>query len=257
MTSKTIIPELSNERKNRIQKIMKHHYGFEPENEEIERIDGILRSINTQSTLHDEKIIRYFVIEKIHKILSKHRERIGNTKYETLLLDKLIFLFLTWAQGCYKDGFSIASISLCRIALESGLKEKLAEVWAKEEGEDVPKRSRRKWMHLKKLQDLMLKDLIQKAKDEGIITNEFERTFKNLKFKKKDSRKILDKFIHGDIVWIADFIRAKDENTRIVIGAEDIIDENKIVMLSGINNIAIQVLIGTTEIAEKLYFKNI
>ena len=151
---------------------------------------------------------------------------------------------------------SIASISLCRTALETGLKEKIAEIRAKEECKDVSKLSRRKWIHLKKLQNLKLKDLIQKAKDEGIITNEFERVFKNLKFKKSESRKILDKFIHGDIVWIANFIRSKDKNTRVVIGAEDIIDENKIVMLSWINNIAIQVLIGTTEIAEKLYFKN-
>jgi len=257
MTSKTIITELSNERKNRIQKIMKYHYGFEPENEDIDRIDGILRSVNTQSTLHDDKIIRYFVTEKIHKILSKHRERIGNTKYEKLLLDKLIFLFLTWAQGCYREGFPIASISLCRTALETGLREKLAEVWAKKECDDSSKLPELTWNYLKKLETNDLTKLIQKAKNEGIIKKDIEKAFKNLKFKGNESKRILDKFIHGNIAWIANFIRDKDENTRAVIGAEDIIDENKIVMLSWINNIAIQVLIGTTEIAEKLYFKNI
>jgi len=248
------LKDISNERIKRIKEIVKFHYDLELTDEDIKTMDKMLTRINTQSTLHDQRIINNFVTQEIRKNLLKYRDKIGSINYERILMDKLIFHFLSYADNCYDFGIPIASISLCRTALEAGLRERLAEVMAKKESTNASKIPKLMWKYMRDLQKDDLTKLISKAKKERIIKNEFEKIFQNLKFKTDESRRILDKFIHGDMVWITDFVSDR-EDTR-VIGAQNILDEKKIIMISAIDKIAVEVLKGTTKIAEILYFKN-
>jgi hypothetical protein len=113
------------------------------------------------------------------------------------------------------------------------------------------------WNKLKELNDKRLAQLIEEADQEGIIEKQkIEEIFQEFKFRDQSSRKILDKFIHGDIVWMVNFVRDKEEDTR-VIGAKNKLREYKIIydMITG--QIAIEVLKATYKIAEILYYKNI
>ena len=95
------------------------------------------------------------------------------------------------------------------------------------------------------------------AEDNGILTKtEIEKFFKPLRLEKQTSRKVLDKFIHGDINWIVRLVESRLKENAKVIGAKDILQEKKIVAWFGgfIDYIAVGALKGTTLIAERLYF---
>jgi len=249
-----IIPQISDEMRKRIKRIVKFHYGFEPNNRDIDWIDGVLR--NNYSTLHDQRIIRDLVTTEIAKILLKHRDKNGNTEFGNILLHKLIFHYLTLASMSYRAGIPFATISLCRTAIEAGLRERVAEELAKKEvnkNEKFPKKVLEK---METLKDLSLRDMIKLAEENNIISNEvIEKVFEKLKFKYQNSRKILDKFIHGDLIWMVNFVKEKGKNSE-VIGAENVLEECKIIADFNIDDIAVEVLKGTTKIAEILYFKN-
>ncbi|NIN92964.1 hypothetical protein GTO36_08310 [bacterium] len=105
------------------------------------------------------------------------------------------------------------------------------------------------------LKDLPLGTMIRLAEENNIISDKvIEEMFKKLKFN-QNSRKILDKFIHGDLIWMANFAKGKYKNSEAV-GAENILEENKIIANFRIDDIAVEVLKGTTKIAEILYFEN-
>lgn len=264
-----IIPQISDEMRKRIKKIVEFHYGFKPQDRDIDWIDDVLR--NNYSTLHDQRIIRNLVTAEIDKILlkhrDKHRDKIGSIKFEKILPHKLIFHYLTLASMSYRAGVPFATISLCRTAIEAGLRERVAEELAKKEvskNEEFPKKVLEK---METLKDLSLgtiktkkgetKGLIKLAEENNIISDKvIEEIFKRLKFKYQNSRKILDKFIHGDLVWMVNFFKEKDKNSE-VIGAENVLEESKIIANFKIDNVAVEVLKGTTRIAEILYFKNI
>ena len=251
MTEETIIPQLSDEMKKRIKKIVKFHYGFNPDNRDIDWIDEMIR--NNYSVLHEQRIIGNLVTVEIDKILLKYRDKIGNTVLERLFLDKLIFHYLTFASMCYRAGVPIASILLCRTALEAGLKERIAEKLT--EKEDKDNLSKKTWEMFQQMKDDTLSPLIDKAENEGIITRqEIEKIFKNLKLKNQSSRRILDKIIHGDIAWMVNFVKEKNKDSRVV-GEKNILDEKKIIANSKIDEIAVEVLKGTTKIAEILYLR--
>lgn len=253
MRQETTVPQLSDEMKKRIKRTVKFHYGFEPKDKDIEWIDKMLR--NNYSVLHEQRIIRNLVTVELDKILLKHRSKMGSTKFEGILLDKLIFRYLTYASMCYRAGIPIASITLCRTALEAGLREAMAEKLAEKEEEN--NLSEKIWDILQQRKDYRLGSLIDKAENEGIITKEeIERIFKKLKLKNQSSRRILDKIIHGDITWLVNFVKEKSEGYKVT-GAKNILEEKKIIADSKIDEIAVNVLKGVTKIAEILYFKNI
>ena len=250
----TMIPSLSTSQRKKIKEVVKFHFGIDAEDHDIDWIDKMLR--NHYSVLHDQMIIRNLVTVNIDKILLKHRDKIGSIKFEKILLDKLIFNYLTFASMSYRAGIPIGSIILCRTAIETGLRERIAEELAKKEIKDrgLPQKI---WEWMKKLEDKGLRDLIEMAEENGILTKrEIEGFFKSLRLEKQTSRKVLDKFIHGDIYWIVRFVESKDKENAKVIGAKDILHEKKIIALFGgrIDHIAVSVLIGTTLIAERLYF---
>ena len=250
-----IIPQISDEMKKRITRIVKYNYGFIPKDDDIKRIDKGLR--NNYATLHDQRIIREIVSENIIKELLKQRDRIGSIEFERIWLEKAIFKYLTFASMCFRAGIPVGTINLCRTAIESGLRERLAEELAKKESTNVSKLPEATWKKMKELNDKKLCQLIKKADQEEIIKKqEIEEIFQKLKFKNQSSRRILDKFIHGDIVWIVNFVKDKEKDTR-VIGAKNKLQEYKIISNMMTSQIAIEILKATYKIAEILYYKNI
>ncbi|MDI6859923.1 MAG: hypothetical protein QMC85_05465, partial [Methanocellales archaeon] len=189
---------------------------------------------------------------EINKVLLKHRDKIGSTKFEEITLAKLIFHYLTFASMCYRAGIPIASILLCRTALEAGLRERVAEELARKETNNKDELAKKTWELIKQLKDNTLDPLISKAEDENIIgKQEIENVFKNLKLGNQSSRKVLDKFIHGDITWIFNFVKNRENDTK-VIGAKNKLEESKIIADSKIDEIAAEALKATTKIAEIL-----
>ncbi len=110
---------------------------------------------------------------------------------------------------------------------------------------------------LEKLHELHSKSigyLLRKASEMGIISEqEIEQAFKALKRRGQSSRRILDKFIHGDIVWMVDFIRAGEDDTSVV-GAKNVFEEFKVVADMCVDQFAIEVLKAMCRIAGVLYF---
>ena len=248
----TVIPPLSTSQRKKIKEVVKFHYGIDADDHDIDWIDGMLR--NHYSVLHDQEIVRNLVTVNIGKILLKHRDKIGSLKFEEITSDKLIFHYLMFASMSYRAGIPIGSIFLCRTAIETGLRERIAEELAKKEIQDREKLPQKIWELMEKLEDKKLWELIRMAEENGIITKEEnEEFFKSLKLGRQSSRKVFDKFVHGDIGWIVKFVESKE--SAKVIGAKDILHEKKIIAESSIGHIAVSTLIGTTLIAERLYFK--
>ena len=253
-TENTVIPSLSASQRKKIKEIVKFHYGIDADNHDIDWIDGMFR--NHYSVLHDQNIIRNLVTVNINKILLKHRDKIGSLKFEEISLEKLIFRYLRFASMSYKAGIPIGSIFLCRTAIETGLRERIAEELAEKESTDKGKLPQKIWKLMKKLEDKKLWELIKMSEENNILRKgEIEEIFKPLKLGEQTSRKVLDKFIHGDLGWIVRFVESKDKEHAKVIGAKDILHEKKIVAESYTDYTAVSTLIGTTLIAERLYFK--
>lgn len=249
----TRIPYISDEMKERIKDIVKYHYGFTPKDEDIGWIDRMLR--NNYAALHDQQIIRELAARNVSNELLKYRDKMGSIQFERIWLEKAIFKYLTFASMCFRAGVPAGTISLCRTAIESGLKERLAEELAGREhssGSELPEAVLKK---LKKLEDKPLVKLLGEATRNGIISKqEIEQSFQELKLKNQSGRKILDKFIHGDILWMVNFARSRKDVE--VIGARNKLEEYKIIFEAEIGEIAIKVLKATYKIAEILYYKN-
>jgi hypothetical protein len=209
LVDSTTISPLSDARIKNIKDTVKSLYGIEDEDNDADWIDRMLR--NSYSALHDFNIMRNLVTVNIDKILLKHRDCMGSTKFENIQMNKLIFYYSTSASMSYRAGIPIASIVLCRTAIEAGLRERIAEKLAEEEVRDREQLPRRILEIMEGLEDkYKLWQLIEKAEEESIITEEqIEEYFRPLKFGKQEGRKILDKFIHGDITWIAEFVQSR------------------------------------------------
>lgn len=252
--SETRIPQISDAARERVKDIVKYHYEFTPKDDDIEWIDKMLR--NDYVVSHDQRIISELAAVNISHELLKHRNRIGSIEFERIWLEKDIFRHLTLASMCFRAGIPAGTISLCRTAMESGLRERLAEELARKGNIDASKLPEATWNELKKLKDKTLKPLIKKAEKGKIITEQkIEEIFQELKFRDQNSRVILDKFIHGDIVWMVNFV--KNRNATEVIGAKDKLEEYKIISRGGIPQIAVNVLKATYKIAEILYYENV
>jgi hypothetical protein len=253
--NETRIPQISDEMKKRIKKIVKYYHGFTPKDNDIEWIDRMLRK--NYATLHDQQIIRELAAKNVSNELLKHRDSIGSIEFERIWSEKSIFKYLTFASMCFRAGIPAGTISLCRTAIESGLRERLAEELAKKETTNVTELPKTTWNKLKELNDKMLSQLIEEADQEGIIEKQkIENIFQEFKFGDQSSRKILDKFIHGDIVWMVNFVGDREEDTS-VIGVKNKLQEYKIISDMITNQIAIGVLKATYKIAEILYYINI
>jgi hypothetical protein len=246
-------PQLSDETKKRIKEIVNYHYGFTPSDEILLRIDGMLR--NNYSSMHDQHIIREVVSWEIGGEILKHRDKLGSLEFEGMWHEKSIFKYLTYASMCYRAGIPAGAISLCRTAIEAGIRERLAEELAKREAtrqDDLPAKTLEK---LHQLQDTMPKKLIELASKERVLDErDVEESFSNLKFQSQSSRKVLDKFIHGDIVWMVDFVRSREGDTRVV-GAKGVLQESKIIIDMRLDEVAIEVLRATYRLAALLYFR--
>jgi hypothetical protein len=246
----TIIPPLSNLQIKKIKEAVKFHYGIDADDRDIDWIDKTLR--NHYSIFHDQNIIRHLVTVNIDKILLKHRDEIGSLEFEEMMFDKLIFHYLTFASMCYRAGIPIGSIFLCRTAVETGLRERIAEEMAKEDIKSKEELPQKIWAQMKKLERKKLSELIKMAEEHKIVEGgEIEEIFRSQGLEKR----VLDKFIHGNIDWIVRFIESKDRECTKVIGAKDILQEKKIIAeFPLIDQIAVSALKATTLIAEKLYF---
>jgi len=214
----TVIPPLSDSEKRKIKEIVKSYYGIDADDRYIEWIDKGLR--NHYSVLHHQNIIRHLVTVNIDKILLKHRDEIGSLEFEEMVLDKLIFHYLTFASMSYRAGIPIGSIFLCRTAVETGLRERIAEEMAKKEVKSEKELPQKIWEEMKKLEGKKLIELIKMAEEHKIIEGgEIEEIFRSQGLEKR----VLDKFIHGNIDWIVRFVESKDRECTKVIGAKDIL----------------------------------
>ena len=248
-TGETVIPPLSSSRIERIKKIVRFHYGIDAKEGDIAWIDSMLR--NNYSVLHDQRIISKLVTVNVDNILLKHRERIGSTELERLWMSKIIFQYLTLASMCYRANIPIATIFLCRTAMEAGLREKLAEKRAEEHTTEV-------WQETQNLKDVWLSQLIQKAEDEGIISkDELSKLFTvHSKMERiiPNPRNLLDKYIHADLPTIIAFLKEIGVDTR-VIGVEDLMEQKKLEAETFTDKVAVSVLAATTRLAERLYLQ--
>jgi hypothetical protein len=220
-----------------IKKIVEFHYGFLPDDDEIVSIDEGLR--NQYSVLHEQCIIRELLTRKVSSILVAHRQE--KPDIESLFLDKLMFRFLTIASMCYRAGIPLACITICRIAIEAGLRERLAEAKGSSP-EEV-------WNEIKKRHG-KLRWLVKEADQEGIMTEkEFEELFV---FRGQLGHNLLNKYAHADLNSIIRLFESLQFDIR-VIGAKDALAEKKIQAETYTDEVAIAVLVATTKIAEKLY----
>lgn len=251
--NETTIPQLSDEEKKRIKGIVDYHYGFTPADKDLLWIDETLRSHYV--VLHGQRIIWEATAREAGKDLLRHKDRLGSLEFERIWFEKSIFRYLTLASVCYRAGIPAGAISLCRTALEAGLRERLAEESAKREATNQADLPAKMLERLRRLHDKSLGDLIAIASKEGILSErDIEEGFSALKFQNQNGRKILDKFIHGDIVWLVDFVRSCEEDTRVV-GAKDVLEEFKVIADMKIDQVAIEVLKATYRIAALLHFQ--
>lgn len=246
------VPQVSKETIKRIKEIVEYHHGFTPRDDDICRIDDMLR--DQYAVLQPHRIVRELVMREIDKDLLTHRDRLGSLEFERIWLEKTIFKYLTFASMSYRAGIPAATISLCRTAIESGLRERLAEELAEKGSTSSSELAEAVCSKLKELERKTLAGVIRVASEEGIIgKQEVGAAFQELRFKHQTARKILDKFIHGDIVWIVDFVRHREEDTSVV-GAKDLLQEYKLISDMKTDEIAVEVLKATYEIAGILYF---
>jgi len=231
--TKILVPDIA-----RIKKIVEFHYGFVPNEQDILWIDQMLRG--QYSVLHDQYIIRELVTRRISEILLVHRQE--KPDIDSLFFDKAMFNYLTFASMCFCAGIPLGCIALCRIALEAGLRERLAEIKASSP-EEV-------WSEIKKRRKKLLGSLVEEAAREGIMKKkDFEDLFV---FGAPFGHEILNKYVHADLDSIIRFFEHLQFDTR-VIGAKDMLSEKKIQAEVYTNEIAVAVLASITRIAEKLY----
>lgn len=247
------IGELCDEIKGRIKGAVSYHYGFVPRDHDLEWIDGVLR--NQYVVLHEQRIIRRVVGLEIERKLLKYRDKLGSLRFEQICIEKTVFKYLTLARMSYCAGVSAGAISLCRTAIESGLRERLAEELAEQETSNRGDLPAKKLEKLHQLREKSLGPLIEKASEKGIISRQdIEDAFASLKFQSQSSRKVLDKFIHGDLVWMVDFVKSREDDTRVV-GAKNELEEFKIVADMRTEKVAVEVLKGAHRIAAALYLQ--
>lgn len=227
---------------------MKADHGIITNDEELDRIDEGLQ--NNYAVLHNQHVIKEIISFKISNILLKHRTKENVSQLEDLFYNKLIFHYLTYASMSYRVGIPIATIFLCRAALKTGLREKIAEKRAVDHKKEV-------WEELQKLKDMMLRHLIREAENEGIISkNEIEELFtidEKMKTVIPNPRNLLDKYIHADLPTIIEFLKAIGLDVSGVIGAKSRMQEKRILAESSHEKIEVFILTATTRLAERLY----
>jgi hypothetical protein len=231
----------------RIKATLRSHYGIVANDQEIHGIDKGLR--NNYVVLHDQRIMREIVSRNVSKILLKHRKKENVSQLEALFLAKSVFFYLTYASMSYRAGIPLASILLCRTAIESGLREKIAEKRA----------ANNKTKILDEMTRLMNKRLSQIeriAEEEGIINkSELEEIFqihKGMKTAIRNPRQILDKYIHADFPAIVSILAELGVDVRLQT-PKDPFEEKKITAMLFTDKVAVLILMATTRLAERLY----
>jgi hypothetical protein len=231
----------------RIKTTLKFHYGIVADDQEILSIDDGLR--NNYVVLHDQRIMREIVSRNVSKILLKHRTRENVSQLEALFLAKSVFFYLTYASMSYRAGIPLASILLCRTAIESGLRERIAEKRAADNKTKI----------LDEMTRLMNKGLSQIeriAEEEGIINKgELEEIFRihmRMKTAIRNPRQILDKYIHADFLAIVSILTELGLDVRPQ-APKDPLEEKKTAVMLFTDEVAVLILMATTRLAERLY----
>jgi hypothetical protein len=231
----------------RIKATLKSHYGIVANDQEIHRIDEHLR--NNYVVLHDQMIMREIVSRNITKILLKHRTKENVSQLEALFLAKSVFSYLTYARMCYRAGIPLASIFLCRTAIESGLREKIAEKRAARNKTEILD-------EMTRLMNRRLSEIERIAEVEEIINEgELEEIFridKGMETAIRNPRQILDKYIHADFPAIVSILGELGVDVRLQT-PKDPLEEKKIAAMLLTDKVAVLILMATTRLAERLY----
>ena len=247
--------DIDDKLRNHIRNVVELHYGFIPTDAQIDRVDKGLRG--SYVTLHPYRIVNRLATSTINEIILKYRDEMG-IKLEEIELDKLIFRYKTLATMCFNEGIPHATICLCRTAIEAGLRERIAEELAKKDIGEKNNISDRTFEKMKELRKVTLGrpngGLLKLAEDNRIVSKENLEELFRTRFGSKIGRKILDKFIHGDIFAIYDFLQERGVDTRL-IGAKDRLDERKIIADMVSAEVAFEILMIITKLSEILYLK--
>ncbi len=152
---------------------------------------------NSYGAMHEQRVIEELATNNLTNGLLKHRDRLGTSEFERIWLEKDAFKYLTFASMCFRAGIPAGTISLCRTAIKSGIRERLAEELARKEVTDESSLSRAIRDNLSRLEhNIKLWKLIDEAKKNGVLGGrDIEEAFQEL-----GGREILDKFIHGDVL---------------------------------------------------------
>lgn len=254
MNNYTIIPALDEGVKEEIRELTESNYGFTPDKYEIERIDKGLRE--NYEPLHKYRIYNRILTSFIKNIIWQYKDKIGETEFYKIRQSKLIFFYKDLAERCFHEAIHYATICLCRTAIEAGLRERVAEELAKKDTDMTKSIDEKIFEQMNKLKKDTLGPLLTNAGKEKIITkNDVKKMFQK-EFGSRSGRNILDKFVHGDIFAIYDFLKNAGKDTTVFSGEEISATEiRKFVATGGSYAIAYEILKITTKIAEILYFK--
>lgn len=231
--------------KNEIKTLVNNNYGFIPDDDEIDEIDNKLKE-RYYYELHEFRIINHLASRSILKIIEKYKEKLKN--FDQITNEKLIFKFLKIAIKAYNEANNYASICLCRVAIETGLIERVAEECAKIDGDTSKDINEKILIYMKKNKKEMLHGNLCMAEIFRIITfNDVENIFE-ANLGQGIGKGILNKFVHGDIFSIVK--KSNHPNKDI-----DELDEIKWIADGEAYRIGYNFLKITAEIAEILYLK--
>lgn len=168
--------------------------------------------------------------------------------FEIISQEKLIFRFLYLAIKAYNEANNYAAICLCRVAIETGLIERVAEECAKRDGDRSKNIDEKVLFYMKKNKKEMLHGNLCMAEIFGIITfSDVENIFE-ANLGRDIGKGILNKFAHGDIFGIVKKSNHPDKDIDELYQIKWIADGEAYRL--GYNFLKI-----TAEIAEKLYLK--
>ena len=194
-----MIKMINDEMMKNIKELTKERYGFTPNDFEINSIGESL-SLSYEE-LHQYKIINHLVTRKIY--LDKFNYWSGLSTFNTITNEKLIFRFLKLAIKCYNEANNYASICLCRTAIETGLIERVAEENAKNDNAKDKCYEQKVVYYMNRNKGKMLHRNLELAQGFDIISiTDVEEMFER-NIGHGIGKKILDKFVHGDIIDIA------------------------------------------------------
>lgn len=195
--------------------------GFSVTDQCIENIENHLRPLTNSYFRYLVVYFGVFIKSIKNEVETKYKIKLTKNKYGNNF-ERLMFMYLELAEKCFMMNIALGGIALCRSALEMGLRNKLLSSYRKTKGIS------KKQITLEEefISGLMFGQLINYASGKainkkknlsGVVikTEDIDKIFSKLSHKGKTGRTILNKFIHGDIAYLQDFL---EQSQKIKLG---------------------------------------